>query len=249
MVLYRYIFFYYFVSLTLKSLKSHLRDYLKIYYSKDDKMFCCRCFDKEKQEKIKKWAMEMEFENYGVDIKNSAEKEIFTNYFKEKKSKLDILNDKIDKIPQRRLSIKMDKIRSKIEIMEKQRCWQTVLNNRLYNEMKQMIQRENLKVTDIEFKQLKKIVNTHMNYGIEYNERMNYLLAERLNSMIEKTDSSVSSNSPKSSVLSNTAVIDNNDDNECKTETSEESVENIIPVNIKFFIEESDGSREEVIIV
>ena len=133
--------------------------------------------------------------------------------------------------------------------MEKQRCWQTVLNNRLYNEMKQMIQRENLKVTDIEFKQLKKIVNTHMNYGIEYNERMNYLLAERLNSMIEKTDSSVSSNSPKSSVLSNTAVIDNNDDNECKTETSEESVENIIPENIKFFIEESDGSREEVIIV
>ena len=236
-------FFYYFVSLTLKSLKSHLRDYLKIYYSKDNNMLCCRCFDKEKQNKIKKWAMEMEFENYGVDIKNSAEKEIFTNYFKEKKSKLDILNDKIDKIPQRRLSIKMDKIRSKIEIMEKQRCWQTVLNNRLYNEMKEMIQRENLKVTDIEFKQLKKIVNTHMNYGIEYNDRMNYLLAERLNGMIEKTDSSVSSNSPKSSVLSN------NDDNECKTEASEESIVNIMSENIKFFIEEMDGSREEVIIV
>ena len=137
----------------------------------------------------------------------------------------------------------MDKIRSKIEIMEKQRCWQTVLNNRLYNEMKEMIQRENLKVTDIEFKQLKKIVNTHMNYGIEYNDRMNYLLAERLNGMIEKTDSSVSSNSPKSSVLSN------NDDNECKTEASEESIVNIMSENIKFFIEEMDGSREEVIIV
>ena len=232
-------FFYYFVSLTWKSLKSHLRDYLKIYYSKDNKMLCCRCFDKEKQEKIKKWAMEMEFENYGVDIKNSAEKEIFTNYFKEKKSKLDILNEKIDKIPQRRLSVKMDKIRSKIEIMEKQRCWQTVLNNRLYNEMKQMIQRENLKVTDVEFKQLKKIVNTHMNYGIEYNEKMNYILAKRLNNMIEKTDSSVSSNSPKSSVLSNTVVIDNNHDNECKTE---ESIE-----NIKFFIVEKDVVEKDVV--
>ena len=143
----------------------------------------------------------------------------------------------------------MDKIRSKIEVMEKQRCWQTVLNNRLYNELKEMIQRENLKVTDVEFKQLKRIVNTHMNYGIEYNEKMNSLLANRLNSMIENTDSSVSSNSPKSSVLSNTAVIDDNDNNECKTETSEESVENIIPENIKFFIEESDGSREEVVIV
>ena len=193
--------------------------------------------------------MEMEFENYGVDIKNAAEKEIFTNYFKEKKSKLDILNKNIDKIPQRRLSIKMDKLRSKIEIMEKQRCWQTVLNNRLYNELKEMIQRENLRVTDIEFKQLKRIVNTHMNYGIEYNEKMNSLLANRLNSMIENTDSSVSSNSPKSSVLSNTAVIDDNDNNECKTETSDESVENIIPENIKFFIEESAGSREEVVIV
>ena len=112
-----------------------------------------------------------------------------------------------------------------------------------------MIQRENLKVTDVEFKQLKRIVNTHMNYGIEYNEKMNSLLANRLNSMIENTDSSVSSNSPKSSVLSNTAVIDDNDNNECKTETSDESVENIIPENIKFFIEESDGSREEVVIV
>ena len=98
------------------------------------------------------------------------QRKIFTNYFKEKKSKLDILNENIDRIPQRRLSIKMDKIRSKIEVMEKQRCWQTVLNNRLYNELKEMIQRENLKVTDIEFKQLKRIVNTHMNYGIEYNE-------------------------------------------------------------------------------
>ena len=181
----------------------------------------------KKQEKIKKWAMEMEFENYGVDIKNSAEKEIFTNYFKEKKSKLDILNDKIDKIPQRRLSIKMDKIRSKIEVMEKQRCWQTVLNNRLYNELKEMINKENMNLTDIEIKHLKRIVNTHMNYGIEYNEKMNSLLANRLNSMIENTDSSVSSNSPKSSVLSNIAVVGNNDNNECKTETSEERVLNI----------------------
>ena len=118
--------------------------------------------------------------------------------------------------------------------------------------MKEMIQRENLKVTDIEFKQLKKIVNTHMNYGIEYNDRMNYLLAERLNGMIEKTDSSVSSNSPKSSVSSNSpksSVLSNNDDNECKTEASEESIVNIMSENIKFFIEEMDGSREEVIIV
>jgi hypothetical protein len=78
---------------------------------------------------------------------------------------------------------------------------------------------------------------------------MNSLLANRLNSMIEKTDSSVSSNSPKSSVLSNTAVIDNKDDNECNTEASEESVVNITPDNIKFFIEEKDSSREEVVIV
>ena len=88
-----------------------------------------------------------------------------------------------------------------------------------------------------------------MNYGIEYNEKMNSLLANRLNSMIENTDSSVSSNSPKSSVLSNIAVVGNNDNNECKTETSEESVEYIFPDNIKFFIEEKDGSREEVVIV
>ena len=52
------------------------------------------------REKIKKWAMEIEFDNYG-DIKNSVERDIFTNYFNENQKKLDILNDKIDKIPQR----------------------------------------------------------------------------------------------------------------------------------------------------
>ena len=58
-----------------------------------------------------------------------------------------------------------------------------------------MINKENMNLTDIEIKHLKRIVNTHMNYGIEYNEKMNFLLANRLNSMIENTDSSVSSNS------------------------------------------------------
>ena len=242
-------FFYYFVSLTIKSIKSHLRDYLKIYYEKDKKLFCCKCISNEKQQRLKKWAMEIEFENYGVDIKNSAERDIFTNYFNEKKSKLDILNEKIDKIPQRRLSVRMDQIRSKIEIMEKERCWQTVLNNRLYKELQQMIQRDNIDVTDEEYKELKRVVNTHMNYGIEYNKKMNNLFATRLQSMIVKSESSSSSNnSPKSLPDSNIAVR-GCENSECNTDLSDESVIEIITEdNIKFLIEEKPD-REKVVII
>ena len=37
----------------------------------------------------------------------------------------------------------MDQIQDqRIEIMEKQRCWQTVLNNRLYKDLKDLVKRK-----------------------------------------------------------------------------------------------------------
>ena len=58
-----------------------------------------------KRENIKEWAFSEPPDDYGIHLKTNLEKDIFVNYFKEKQSKLDLLNKKIDKLPKRRLSI------------------------------------------------------------------------------------------------------------------------------------------------
>ena len=108
-----------------------------------------------------------------------------------------------------------------------------------------MTDRKNLNVTDTEFKELKRVVNTHMNYGIEYNEKMNKLFAERLQSMIVKTDSSRASSSPKSSIATDSAI--RADKSDIISDTSSETVEEYCENNIKFIIEKQE--KEHVIIV
>ena len=83
-------------------------------------------------------------DDYGIHLKNQVEKEIFTNYFKEKQSKLSMLNQKIDSIKHKRVSVKLDKLRSQIQVMEKERCWQTIQNNRLYTQLKKTVIRRSV---------------------------------------------------------------------------------------------------------
>merc|ERR1711871_136392 len=96
-------------------------------------------FQERKKEIIKEWAFSEPPDDYGIHLKNNLEKDIFVNYFKEKQKKLDVLNKKIDDLPKRRLSVKLDKLRSQIQVMEKQRCWNTIQNSRLYLELKKTV--------------------------------------------------------------------------------------------------------------
>ena len=89
-----------------------------------------------------------------------------------------------------------------------------------------------------------------MNYGIEYNKKMNNLFSNRLQSMMVKSEgSSSSNNSPKSLANSNEAVK-GSEYLESNTELSEASVVEIITEdNIKFLIKEKNDDREEVVII
>ena len=112
------------------------------------------------------------------------EKQIFKNYFKEKKSKLNVLNNKIDRISKRRLSIKLDKIRSEIQVMEKQRCWQTIQNNRLYGELKRVAMINKIGLNETEIGELNDVFKLYIKQGVKYNNQMNDLYMGELNDMI-----------------------------------------------------------------
>ena len=180
-------FFVYFVKLGFKSSKNHLQEHLNDDFKKNKIPFilkCCNISHKNIQA-LKYWSHNIDNENYGISLKNQMEKEIFANYFTEKKKKLSVLNNKLDNIKKRRLSVKLDKLRSEIQVMEKQRCWQTIQNNRLYNTLKNITMINKTKLSDEEREDIEEIYKFYINHGINYNTKMNDLYMKDLKGMIQ----------------------------------------------------------------
>jgi len=177
-------FFIYFVVLGFKTCKQHLKERLQGIFDKEyDDKICC-CCSEEKKEAIKEWAFSEPPDDLGIHLKTKLEKDIFVNYFKEKQSKLNVLNKKIDNLPKRRLSTKLDKLRSEIQVMEKQRCWNTVQNNRLYIELRKTVLLNNGKLTDKEKEELNKVFELYIHHGIKFNKKMNNLYMSDLEGMM-----------------------------------------------------------------
>ena len=184
-------FFIYFMVLAKKTFISNLRDKSRDYFDKNkEPWFICCCKDENKM-KFKEWVYLRETNNYGIHLKNDLEKQIFSNYFKEKKSKLNVLNNKIDRISKRRLSIKLDKIRSEIQVMEKQRCWQTIQNNRLYGKLKKVAMVNKIGVGSNEIGELNDVFKLYIKHGVKYNDQMNDLYMGELKDMIPDSPISV----------------------------------------------------------
>ena len=180
-------FFVYFVTLGFKSSKNHLKEHLNDDFKKNKTpciLRCCNISHKNIQA-LKYWSHNIDNENYGISLKNQMEKEIFANYFTEKNKKLSMLNNKLDNIKTRRLSVKLDKLRSEIQVMEKQRCWQTIQNNRLYNTLKKISTVDNSNLSDSERKDVEDIYKFYINHGINYNTKMNDLYMSDLTGMID----------------------------------------------------------------
>ena len=177
-------FFVYFIVLAWKSGKNHARDFILKRFSNDNVPFICRCCSEKNIKRIRDWGDLEMVEDYGIHLKNQVEKEIFTNYFKEKQDKLSVLNSKIDNFKKRRVSIKLDEIRSKIQVMEKERCWQTIQNNRLYAQLKKIVMLNKGELTENELKDIDKLFELFVSHGIQYNEKMNGLYMEELRDML-----------------------------------------------------------------
>ena len=181
-------FFLYFWTLAYKTFRTHVHTYLNEKVDKEDLPCFMKCFSKKNIDKLFMWVENAQPNDYGINLKNDIEKKIFSNYFKEKQSKLEILNGKIDNIKKRRLSTKLDKLRSEIQVMEKERCWQTIKNNRLYNELRQLSDIDKHNLTDDEKKHLDDIFQLYIKHGIKYNKQLNNLYMKDLENMCDTID-------------------------------------------------------------
>ena len=72
--------------------------------------------------------------------------------------------------------------------MEKERCWQTIQNNRLYKTLKKITTKENSSLSNEDKKNIKEIFKFYINQGIQYNEKMNNLYMNELTKMINDDD-------------------------------------------------------------
>jgi hypothetical protein len=178
-------FLVYFVVLTFKSVKNRVKEFVNEKITDDKVPFVFRCCSKKNIERIQDWGNLEMADDYGIHLKNQVEKEIFTNYFKEKQSKLSMLNQKIDSIKHKRVSVKLDKLRSQIQVMEKERCWQTIQNNRLYTQLKKTVMVNKSSMDEENLKQLNDVFNLYVQHGIKYNEKINGLYMEELRDMID----------------------------------------------------------------
>ena len=182
-------FLSYFFILTKKSISSHLKEFVQKKIKKDNLYCIFKCCSEKYIDNLIEWGDSVDVDNYGINLKNDIEKEIFANFFKQKQDKTEILNQKIDGIKKKRLSLKLDKLRTQIQVMEKERCWQTIKNNRLYNEVKKTAMISKISLDDSSIKDLDDIFHLYIDHGIEYNKRMNYLYMNELKGMINKKNS------------------------------------------------------------
>ena len=150
-------------------------------------------------------------DEFGINLKNSMEKNVFNNFFKEKQNKMDKLNKKIDSLKKRRLSTKLDKLRSDIQIMEKQRCWETIQNNRLYSKLNDLIN-ENDNLNPEDTNKLRDIMQLYVSHGIHYNNRMNDLYLVDLNKML--SNKSIFDNSKNIVLTVSSKKTDDSSDND-----------------------------------
>ena len=68
--------------------------------------------------------------------------------------------------------------------MEKQRCWNTVQNNRLYLELKKTVLLNKGNLTDDEKEELNKVFELYIHHGIKFNKKMNNLYMSDLEGMM-----------------------------------------------------------------
>ena len=67
-----------------------------------------------------------------------------------------------------KLGIILKKIRSKIEIIEKQRCWMSILNNRLYKKLQQELLENKDKINQNNIDKLNDVLENYINNGLKY---------------------------------------------------------------------------------
>ena len=170
-------------------------------------------------------------DNHGILLKNEYERDLFNTFFTEKKKFTHNLRSEMGtmEMNKRRNSIEgsmfgsdyinlaLNKLRNKIEIIEKKRCWLAILNNRLFYELRKQIMLSKLKLSKVDSNKINDIFNIYIDNGVRYNKSMQELSSKALEGLqfvIRSSDSDLNNNPMFNNPMRQGATKTNDDEHE-----------------------------------
>ena len=202
---------------------------------------CCarKLLGNKKSNKIIKWSLtRKEKDSHGIKLLNDFEKELFDNYHDEKVNFRDNIEEAFNHIKDKRkirdLQISLNKIKWKIENIELDRYWDTVLSNRIFIELESQMttflkkyynELSRTHNNEISIKnridEIKGIFLKYVNSGLEYDGNINKITEKSMSHLMDQ--------------IINLEFGNNDADKETdKDEKNKSTVRSLSIVNIKY---------------
>lgn len=202
-------FLYYLIKLSLKESVGFLKKMYK--YVEDKNLFVMKYISKEKKESLNIWSHKKEIDTHGINLKSQDEIDLFNHFFNDKKMFSHELKNLLKDNELVKLGFVLNKLRSKIEIIEKQRCWLSILNNRLYKQLRNELIQNKDKISENNAEKLNSILDNYIENGLKYSDTIDNISKKALRSI------------RKSKVIE--MVMINDKDLEYKSSSTDESID------------------------
>ena len=139
-----------------------------------------KCFSESKKNKIIKWSEDKRKATYGINLKSTEEVELFHHFFNDKKMFSHQLKIMLKNKNLLKYNNVLNKIRINIEIIEKQRCWLSILNNRLYKRLRVELSKNPTELDDSNIIQLNKILDSYIKSGLKHSKTIDKISKKTL---------------------------------------------------------------------
>jgi len=178
-------FMYNILILSYKELKNLVK---KIFVKLENRNSCLlnRITD-ETKEKIMTWVNNREINTFGIKLKTPDEIELFNYFFNDKRMFTNELKKVLEDKKIKRISKLLNHIKCKIEIVEKQRCWLTILNNRMYKKLREELVNNKDKIDKNSLTKLDKILGDYIDSGLRYSQTVDNISKKALGSIKRKS--------------------------------------------------------------
>ena len=167
---------------------------------------CCatKIIGDERSRRLIRWSMtKREKDSHGIKLLNNFEKELFDNYHDEKVDFRDDIEEAFNNIKDKRkikeMQISMNKIKWKIENIELDRYWDTVLANRIFIDLENQIEsflkkyynqlirvQRNEMIVKNRIDELKGIFLKYTRSGLNYDTNMNEMTNKSMKNLMNK---------------------------------------------------------------
>ena len=210
-------FLYYLIKLSINEFIDILKKTIKKLDKQDS--CCIKCISKDRRKQLVKWSKSIDLETFGIRLKSNEEIELFHYFFNDKKMFSARLKEVLKDGRLAKFSNILNRIRKNIEIIEKQRCWLAILNNRLYKSLRLELIKKKDKLDAGDISKLNGILNNYIKSGLRYSKAVDRISEKALVTIKRKSVVSMTTE------LKN--IYEDTSDSDTSIDSPVEKVENI----------------------